>query len=60
MVLDKKIKLQLMLEQLKLTNELLKNDCLRPAQRLKYQEERDILKKDIDDMIIDLFNIIKN
>jgi hypothetical protein len=60
MVLDKKIKLQLMLEQLKLTNELLKNDCLRPYQRLKYQEERDVLKKDIDDMIIDLFNIIKN
>jgi len=49
-----------MLEQFRLTKELLSKDDIRPAQRQKYQEEYDILKKDINDMCIELFNIVKN
>jgi len=60
MVLDIKTKILLMIEQLRLTKELLNDDCLRPKQRQKYQEEYDILKKDINDLLVDMYKIIKN
>lgn len=58
--LDIQDKLAMMIDSLKIANEMLRGDNLRNKQRIRLEEDVDILKRDIRELYIDLFKIISN
>lgn len=60
MTLDIYTKIALMLEQLKVTKEMLNDDTLRPQQQEKLKDQLDILRKELRGMYFDLFKVISN
>ena len=49
-----------MLEQIRVTKKMLKDNCLRPSVRERLVDELKILKRDVKQLYYDLFKVISN
>ena len=58
--LDMKIKIAMMLDQIKTIKKSLKDDSLRPALRQRLEDDLVILKRDVKELYYELFKIQKN
>jgi len=58
--LDIHTKIAMMLEQIRVTKKMLKDNCLRPSVRERLVDELKILKRDVKQLYYDLFKVISN
>ena len=56
--LDPRIKIQKMLDTIRLTKSMLADDAIRPSQRNRLNEELTILKKDLKEIVLKVSNLI--
>jgi len=59
-MLDMVTKITIMLEQLKITKDMLNDDSIRPQQREKLEDQKRMLCEELRAIYFDLFKIISN